>query len=171
MGIHIPDPLFENAAEMGIWMNETYVHPTFLYESLWNLLGFVIANLIYRKKKFNGQVTLMYFAWYGFGRMFIEGLRADSLYVGPFRISQVIGALCFLVGTALLIVGFILQKQGMLEKWLKVDWHTKATAATASEDSAALGSVSGSSAAESDEDARDIREADENSDDTENKNL
>jgi phosphatidylglycerol:prolipoprotein diacylglycerol transferase len=145
-----------------------FYHPTFLYESLWNIVGFVLITLLYRKKKFNGQVTLMYFAWYGFGRMFIEGLRADSLYVGPFRISQVIGALCFLVGTALLIVGFILQKQGMLEKWLKVDWHTKATAATALEDAEVLGSVSDSSAAESDEDTR---EADENSDDTENENL
>lgn len=81
-----------------------YYHPTFLYESLWNLCGFVLINLLYKKKKFDGQVLLMYLTWYGFGRMFIEGLRADSLMVGPFRISQVIGFLCFAVGGALLAV-------------------------------------------------------------------
>ena len=80
-----------------------YFHPTFLYESIWNLVGFVIINLLYKKKKFDGQVFLMYISWYGFGRMFIEGLRTDSLYVGVFRISQVLGFLCFLAGTTLLI--------------------------------------------------------------------
>lgn len=99
-----------------------YYHPTFLYESLWNVVGFVIITLLYRKKKFNGQVTLMYFAWYGFGRMFIEGLRTDSLYVGPFRISQVVGAVCFIAGVALLIAGFVLSQKGKLDKWLTVHW-------------------------------------------------
>ena len=91
-----------------------YYHPTFLYESLWNVLGFVIITLLYKKKKFNGQNALMYLSWYGFGRMFIEGLRTDSLYVGPFRISQVVGAVCFLVAGGLLIAGLILQSKGKL---------------------------------------------------------
>ncbi len=82
-----------------------YVHPTFLYESLWNLLGFVIINLIYRKKKFDGQIFYFYIAWYGFGRMFIEMLRTDSLYIGSIRISVLVGCLCFIVGVALLILG------------------------------------------------------------------
>ena len=81
-----------------------YVHPTFLYESIWNLTGFIIINALYKKKKFDGQVFLMYITWYGFGRMLIEGLRTDSLYVGVFRISQVIGFLCFVVGAILLTV-------------------------------------------------------------------
>ena len=81
----------------------TYYHPTFLYESLWNLIGFIIINILYKKKKFNGQIFLMYLAWYGFGRMLIEGLRTDSLWIGPFRISQVVGFLCFAVCTGLLI--------------------------------------------------------------------
>ncbi len=80
------------------------VHPTFLYESLWNLVGFILLNVLYRKRKFDGQIVMMYFAWYGFGRMFIEGLRTDSLYVGPFRISQVIGFLTFLAAVTLIIV-------------------------------------------------------------------
>ncbi len=90
----------------GEWI---YVHPTFLYESLWNLLGFVLINCFYgfragkTHKKYNGQIFLMVFAWYGFGRMFIEGLRTDSLYVGPFRISQVLGFLFFLAGAGLLL--------------------------------------------------------------------
>ena len=103
-----------------------YYHPTFLYESLWNLVGFALITLLYRKKKFNGQITLMYFAWYGFGRMFIEGLRTDSLYVGPFRISQVIGAVCFLAGATLLVVGLILSHKGKMPAWMQVSWATPA---------------------------------------------
>ncbi len=91
-----------------------YYHPTFLYESLWNLVGFAIITALYRKKKFNGQIVLMYLTWYGFGRMFIEGLRTDSLYVGPFRISQVVGAACFALGAAALITLFVLFRKGKL---------------------------------------------------------
>lgn len=88
----------------------TCVHPTFLYESLWNLIGFIIINLFYKKKKYDGQIFIMYITWYGFGRMFIEGLRTDSLYVGNFRISQVVGFLCFFFGSALLITFMIVNK-------------------------------------------------------------
>ena len=75
------------------------VHPTFLYESVWNLIGFLIINGLYKKKKFDGQVVLMYVGWYGLGRMFVEALRADSLRVGGVKISQLIGLLAF-VGSA-----------------------------------------------------------------------
>ena len=83
-----------------------YYHPTFFYESLWNVIGFVLINLFYQKKKFNGEICLAYFAWYGFGRMFIEGLRTDSLYLGGtgIRISQLVGAVCFVAGTVLILV-------------------------------------------------------------------
>ena len=81
----------------------SYYHPTFLYESVWNLIGFILIMVFYKKKKFNGQITLSYLAWYGFGRMFIEGLRTDSLYVGVFRISQVVGFLCFTICTTALV--------------------------------------------------------------------
>ena len=84
----------------------TYFHPTFLYESLWNLLGFVIINSLYKKKKFDGQIFLMYITWYGFGRMFIESLRVDSLKLGVFRVSQVIGFICFITGLVLLVINF-----------------------------------------------------------------
>lgn len=87
-----------------------YVHPTFLYESLWNLLGFIIINIVYKRKKFDGQIFLMYISWYGFGRMFIEGLRTDSLYVGDFRISQLVGFFCFFIGLALLTAMLIVTR-------------------------------------------------------------
>ncbi len=57
------------------------VHPTFLYESTWNVLGFIIANILYRKKKFNGQIFCFYLFWYGLGRGFIELLRTDSCMI------------------------------------------------------------------------------------------
>lgn len=84
-----------------------FVHPTFLYESLWNLCGFVIVNLFYKKRQYDGQVFLFVFGWYGLGRMFIEGLRADSLYMNLFglelRTSQVLAALIFIACASLLI--------------------------------------------------------------------
>ncbi len=90
-----------------------YVHPTFLYESLWNLVGFILINIFYKKKKFNGQIACMYLSWYGFGRFFIEGLRTDSLYIPgtEIRISQLVGILCFVVFGALLIAGLIYSKK------------------------------------------------------------
>ncbi len=97
---------------MGIHHGDSaiFVHPTFLYESLWNLLGFILINLFYgfkkdkTHKKYDGQIMLMVFGWYGFGRMLIEGLRTDSLYIfGIFRISQVLGLLFFLAAAGLLI--------------------------------------------------------------------
>ena len=91
-----------------------YFHPTFLYESLWNIAGFIFINAIYKKKKFDGQIFYMYIAWYGFGRMFIEGLRTDSLYVGVFRISQVVGFVCFIVGSLMLTLNLLKSRRARL---------------------------------------------------------
>lgn len=95
----------------------TYYHPTFFYESVWNVLGFVVANLLYKHKRFHGQIALFYFTWYGFGRMFIEGFRTDSLYVPGtgVRISQLVGLLCFLgCGAALLTLTILTRKRAPL---------------------------------------------------------
>ncbi len=87
-----------------------YYHPTFLYESLWNVIGFILIMTFYKKKKFDGQPTLWYLVWYGFGRFFIEGLRTDSLYLfesllgRTVRVSQLVAAICVLGGIAALIV-------------------------------------------------------------------
>ena len=73
-----------------------YVHPTFLYESLWNILGFVILHFYSKRRRYDGQIFVMYLGWYGLGRMFIEGLRTDSLYLGStnLRVSQLLAGLC-----------------------------------------------------------------------------
>lgn len=84
--------------------SEMYVHPTFFYESLWNLAGLILVTAFYKKKKFHGQMFVFYMIWYGFGRMLIEGLRADSLYVGNLRISQFVGFVSFVLGVILMIV-------------------------------------------------------------------
>ena len=91
--------------------NTYYFHPTFLYESLWNILGFILLNQLRKHKKYNGQVLLAYAAWYGFGRMLIEGLRTDSLMWGPFRVSQLLAALLFVGCLAWMIVIHIRQKK------------------------------------------------------------
>lgn len=75
-----------------------YAHPTFLYESLWNILGFILLNIRYKNKKFDGQILFSYLVWYGFGRMFIEGFRTDSLYLGNVRISQLVALGCVIFG-------------------------------------------------------------------------
>ena len=94
-------------------LDMVYIHPTFLYESLWNLIGFIIINIFYKKKKFNGQIACMYLAWYGFGRFFIEGLRTDSLYIPgtEIRISQLVGILCFVVFGGLLAAGLVYSRK------------------------------------------------------------
>ena len=72
-----------------------YFHPTFLYESVWNLTGFVVLHFLSKKRKFDGQMFLAYLAWYGAGRMVIEGLRTDSLWLGPVRRHPAVsGHLC-----------------------------------------------------------------------------
>ena len=87
------------------------VHPTFLYESLWNVLGFILINLCYKKKRFDGQIMLMYVSWYGLGRMFIELLRTDSLTNGgSLRVSSLVGLLSFVIGGGLLLFFFIKNK-------------------------------------------------------------
>ena len=85
-------------------INGMTVHPTFLYESVWNLVGFVLINIFWKKKKFDGEVLLWYLSWYGFGRSIIEGFRADSLYIGNVRISQLVGLFCFVVGTSIIVI-------------------------------------------------------------------
>ena len=82
----------------------TYHHPTFLYESVWNAVGFVALHFLSKKRQYDGQIALGYAAWYGLGRAIIEGLRTDSLYWGPFRVSQVLAGISFLAATAVLVV-------------------------------------------------------------------
>ncbi len=90
--------------------NDIYVHPTFFYESVWCLLGFLVLYIIMRKRrKFSGQLFLCYGVWYGFERMVVEGLRSDSLYIAntSIRVSQVLSAVLMLVSLVLLIALYV----------------------------------------------------------------
>ena len=80
------------------------IHPCFLYESLWCLLGFVLLHIYFKHRKFDGEVFLCYTTWYGLGRFFIEGLRTDSLYLGSMRVSQLLAAACVIVSLVVLII-------------------------------------------------------------------
>ena len=89
----------------GMNINGLYYIPTFLYESLWCLLGFIILITIRKKNKYKNRGILLftYFIWYGIGRFYIEGLRTDSLYLGIFRVSQLVSLALILIG----IIGII----------------------------------------------------------------
>ena len=80
-----------------------YYHPTFLYESVWNLCGFVLLHFLSKRRKYAGQIALCYAAWYGLGRCIIEGLRMDSLYWGSFRVSQVLAGISCVTAIIVLI--------------------------------------------------------------------
>lgn len=81
---------------------QSMVHPTFLYESLWNLTGFVLLHFYSKKRRFKGEIALLYAAWYGAGRAWIEGLRTDSLYIGSVRVSQLLAIISCIAAIAVL---------------------------------------------------------------------
>lgn len=98
------------------------VHPCFLYESAWCVLGFVFLHFYSKKlRSYDGEIALLYVAWYGFGRMFIEGLRTDSLYWGSFKVSQALAA----VSCAAAIILFVLFKIVTKKKNKPLYVHTK----------------------------------------------
>ena len=95
------------------------VHPCFLYESLWCLLGFIFLDIFSRKfKKYNGQIFLLYIVWYGTERFFVEGLRTDSLML-PYvnlRVSQVLAAVSIVISVIILI--YFKNKKNHAKKFL-----------------------------------------------------
>ena len=107
----------ESFLRMGLVVGgeQGYYHPTFLYESVWNAIGFVLLHFLSKKRQYNGQMALGYAAWYGLGRAVIEGLRMDSLYWGPFRVSQLLAAVsCMAAVVTLLILNIHKPKQKKL---------------------------------------------------------
>jgi phosphatidylglycerol:prolipoprotein diacylglycerol transferase len=99
-GLQLPDFIIEQMNIKG-----TYYHPTFLYESVWNIVGFILLMLLRAKDRLllRGEVFLGYLAWYGLGRFFIEGMRTDSLYIGAFRVSQLLSLLLLVSSIGLII--------------------------------------------------------------------
>lgn len=99
--LYLPEFIIE---QMNI--NGTYYHPTFLYESLWSLLGFILLIILRNQKDLlrRGEVALSYVIWYSFGRFFIEGMRTDSLWIGDImRASQVLSLVLFISAIGLWI--------------------------------------------------------------------
>jgi phosphatidylglycerol:prolipoprotein diacylglycerol transferase len=88
-----------------MFIDGAYRHPTFLYESIWDILGFVLLMLLSRNIKLKeGDIALAYFVYYSVGRFFIEGFRTDSLMLGPLRMAQVISLVIILAAIVIAIV-------------------------------------------------------------------
>ncbi|HAO6031514.1 prolipoprotein diacylglyceryl transferase [Listeria monocytogenes] len=96
--LHLPDFIINQ-----MYIDGAYYQPTFLYESLWNVLGFVILLIIRRTKIRRGELFLGYVIWYSFGRFFIEGMRTDSLMWGDFRVSQALSLLLIVLSIGIII--------------------------------------------------------------------
>ncbi|EAD0623646.1 prolipoprotein diacylglyceryl transferase [Listeria monocytogenes] len=96
--LHLPDFIINQ-----MYIDGAYYQPTFLYESLWNVLGFIVLLIIRRTKIRRGELFLGYVIWYSFGRFFIEGMRTDSLMWGDFRVSQVLSLLLIVLSIGIII--------------------------------------------------------------------
>ena len=90
---------------------EQPVHPCFLYESAWCLLGFALLAFLSKHRKYDGQIFLMYLAWYGAERFVVEGLRTDSLMLGNIRVSRALSAVLFILSVIMQILLFIRRKR------------------------------------------------------------
>ena len=101
--------MYNNGLATMMWENP--VHPCFLYESVWCLLGFVLLAFWSKRRKYDGQLLLMYMAWYGAERFVVEGLRTDSLMLGNIRVSQALSALLFIASVILQIIFFFRRKR------------------------------------------------------------
>ncbi len=98
------------------------VHPCFLYESAWCLIGFILLHLYTNKlRSYDGEIALLYVGWYGLGRAFIEGLRTDSLMAGDIRISQLIGAISFVAAIILFIAFKIITEKKQIPLYVNTD--------------------------------------------------
>ncbi len=98
--LHIPNFIIQ-----GMNIGGLYYQPTFLYESIWCLIGFIIL-LIIRRLKYTkvGQPTAFYLMWYSLGRFFIEGMRTDSLMLGGFRMAQIVSVVLFIIGLGIFMI-------------------------------------------------------------------
>ena len=98
--LHLPEFIIN-----GMYIDGNYYHPTFLYESLLNLICFIVLMILRRNKKIKiGVITGIYLMWYGVVRFFVESLRTDSLMLGSLKMAQVISIVLFIIGLVLIIV-------------------------------------------------------------------
>ncbi|MDO4432740.1 MAG: prolipoprotein diacylglyceryl transferase [Aerococcaceae bacterium] len=92
-------------------VNGTYYHPTFLYESVWNIVG-VVMLLSVRHFLKKGELAALYMIWYGIGRFWIEGMRTDSLYLGSLRVSQLVSLVFLIIGISYIAFQRLQKKEG-----------------------------------------------------------
>ena len=130
---------------MEIWIEgrgPVGVHPTFLYESLWNLVGLLLILFVVSKgRRFDGENTCFYFIWYGMGRAWIEGLRTDSLYFfdltirgNPVRVSQVVSVIVALIALGIMVYMNRVKKVDPEQMWVYRSAALKAAAAAEAEE-------------------------------------
>ena len=97
--LHLPDFIIK-----GMYIDGIYYIPTFLYESIWDLIGFIILFFFRKQNRVKiGQTTGLYLIWYGIGRFMIEGMRTDSLMLGNIRMAQLVSVVTLLLGIVLMV--------------------------------------------------------------------
>ncbi len=118
--LHLPKFIIEN-----MYINGQYYHPTFLYESIWDVAGFIILVNIRKHLKL-GETFFLYLTWYSFGRFFIEGLRTDSLMLtSNIRVAQLVSILLILISISLIIYRRIKYNPPLYSKVGALPWPTK----------------------------------------------
>ncbi|MBZ5435095.1 prolipoprotein diacylglyceryl transferase [Staphylococcus aureus] len=118
--LHLPNFIIEN-----MYINGQYYHPTFLYESIWDVAGFIILVNIRKHLKL-GETFFLYLTWYSFGRFFIEGLRTDSLMLtSNIRVAQLVSILLILISISLIIYRRIKYNPPLCSKVGALPWPTK----------------------------------------------
>ncbi|HDA3229781.1 TPA: prolipoprotein diacylglyceryl transferase [Staphylococcus aureus] len=118
--LHLPNFIIEN-----MYINGQYYHPTFLYESIWDVAGFIILVNIRKYLKL-GETFFLYLTWYSFGRFFIEGLRTDSLMLtSNIRVAQLVSILLILISISLIIYRRIKYNPPLYSKVGALPWPTK----------------------------------------------
>ena len=107
-GLQLPDFIINQ-----MYIEGVYYHPTFLYESLWNFAGVILLLALRKVNLRRGELFFTYLIWYSVGRFFVEGLRTDSLMLGPLRIAQVMS-----IGLVVISIIFIIvrRKMGQADK-------------------------------------------------------
>ncbi|EOB8949615.1 prolipoprotein diacylglyceryl transferase [Staphylococcus aureus] len=118
--LHLPNFIIGN-----MYINGQYYHPTFLYESIWDVAGFIILVNIRKHLKL-GETFFLYLTWYSFGRFFIEGLRTDSLMLtSNIRVAQLVSILLILISISLIIYRRIKYNPPLYSKVGALPWPTK----------------------------------------------
>ena len=112
---------FPFAVKIDKYIGEIYIGydwhlATFFYESLWNLIGFALLLFVFNKNKQLGTTTGFYLAYYGLGRLWIEGLRTDSLYWGPLRVSQWLSAVLIVIGLTILVYNYVRKRKDKINE-------------------------------------------------------